>query len=650
MSYSAPLGSEIVAVFLGRAYLPPPPNDIAVVFGRSSVPTPTVRRLSTAACVTWRCAVHASTAATLVHRATRHIDPSRAGLWHAAAARASRVYPGWRLADPCDTRVPAAWGAFSRLNPSAWRLTWAIARPLDRQPVSLWGKYEIHIDRRRAATWALSTPADEFVRGTWPGPRAPAWRLVPYVPSAIDQIQISVTGGGLRVRLAPPAGYVPPLGSAITAAFAGLAYTAPLGRYPGTSDIHLPFRRARVTVGAPIEPRYDAAGNPVIDTSALNTHRVAPWGLSRQNEVRRSVPWARYSRPLNPGWGVVTPPGDPIPEPGQQIIIPIRRAYIVLNETLLTRADDGQPLEAFDLRVSIDCDSWLPAWSASIPCKQRDAVMPAPTPVELIAYINGSIFRLLVGRILTSRRFGDQALDISGRGRATELSSPYAPVRQHGNATQLTAQQLIAAALEYTEYEQDWQITDWPVPAGLLNINGTPVDVAQHVAEGARAVLQAGWNDRTLRMLPRYPVKPWEWANAVPDVVIPAAVAETESIEWVERPDYNVVYVSGQLAGVLGQVKIAGTAGDKPAPSVTHPLITHVDAARQCGTAILGETGRSALMQISLPVLPSVGVIDVCKLIEFQDGTITRRGITRANSVVASFPVVRQTVTVEATA
>ena len=81
---------------------------------------------------------------------------------------------------------------------------------------------------------------------------------------------------------------------------------------------------------------------------------------------------------------------------------------------------------------------------------------------------------------------------------------------------------------------------------------------------------------------------------------------------------------------------------------VTHPLITHNDAARQRGISILSDTGRKAMMQITMPVLESSGIIDVCRLIEFSDGTNTRRGLVRANSVNVQWPTVRQTLTVEA--
>jgi len=214
----------------------------------------------------------------------------------------------------------------------------------------------------------------------------------------------------------------------------------------------------------------------------------------------------------------------------------------------------------------------------------------------------------------------------------------------------MTGQQLIDAALGYTTYTQSWGITDWLVPANAFSLYGTPAAVAGAVAEASGSVLQADWATRDLRMIPRYPVKPWDWAAATPDYIIPAAVTQTESVEWVEKPDYNVVYVAGVQQGIIGQVKKTGTAGDLAAPMYSHALITHADAARQKGTAILGDTGRKAMLQISMPVLAETGVIDVCRLIEFSDGANTRRGIVRANNVSVAWPTVRQTLTIEAAA
>lgn len=338
-------------------------------------------------------------------------------------------------------------------------------------------------------------------------------------------------------------------------------------------------------------------------------------------------------------------------EPGrQQIVIPVRRAYIVVNTTTLVRVIGNHPIEATDLNVSFDADSWVASFSASIPEAERDAVMPDPTPVEVAATINGTAFHFFVEKISRNRSFGKRSVTISGRGIACELDAPYAPIAQHLNTGDRTAQQLIADALQFTGYSVAWGITDWLVPAGTLSLAGSPIAVAQHVAEAAGAVLSADWSQRSLHLRPRYPVKPWDWASATPDYVIPSAVTQTESLEWVEYPSYNAVFVSGVQAGIVGHVKVAGTAADIVAPMVTHPLITHADAARQRGISILGNTGRKARMQISLPVLPESGIIDLCNLVEFSDGANTRRGVVRGNSIQSGRPVLRQTLTIEASA
>jgi hypothetical protein len=392
----------------------------------------------------------------------------------------------------------------------------------------------------------------------------------------------------------------------------------------------------------------DGTGNPVTDKAERGITPVLPWGASIRRDEEGRHPWFKYSRPLNPGWGVVVPGGPTPPAPGEPVIIPVQRVYIVVNEILLARVADSTPIPATQLRISLDCDSWLPSFSAVIPEVSADAVMPDPLPVEVMALINGSEFRFIVEKISRSRQFGQRTMSISGRALACELDAPYAVAAQRTNVSPMTAQQLIDDALEFTGYTQTWSISDWLVPAGALSLHGTPAELAGHVAEAAGAVLSADWSLRDLRLRPRYPVKPWDFATATPEYVIPAALAQMEAVEWLEKPDYNVVYVSGQQQGVLGRVKITGTAGDKPAAMVTHPLLTHNDPVRERGTAILGNTGRKAIMQLSMPVLEATGVIDVCRFVEFVDGPNTRRGIVRANSVSVDFPTVRQTLTIEA--
>lgn len=339
----------------------------------------------------------------------------------------------------------------------------------------------------------------------------------------------------------------------------------------------------------------------------------------------------------------------PPPTPEGQVIIPVRRAYIVVNDIQVVRIADSVNIPTTSLSINFDCDSWLPAFSANVPEAYRDLIMPGSAPVNISVTVNGSEFHFAVEKVQRTRQFGNAVVAISGRGVACELGSPFAVAQQHTNAVDRTAQQLIDDALTYTGYSQAWGITDWLVPSNSFSMFGAPVDVALAVAEASGSVLQAGRSTKTLRMMPRYKYAPWDWGSATPDIVIPAAVTQTETVEWTENPGYNAVYVSGEQNGVLGHVKRIGTAGDVVAPMFTNSLITHADAARQKGTAILSNTGRKSILHISMPVLQSTGVIDICKFIEFSDGTNTRRGIVRANTVNVNWPSVRQNLIVEAT-
>lgn len=340
--------------------------------------------------------------------------------------------------------------------------------------------------------------------------------------------------------------------------------------------------------------------------------------------------------------------------PPAQVVVPIRRSYIVINTTTLVRAADGVPLTPLQLALSIDVDSWTWGFDASIPGADLALVEPvaAGEPVELIATVNGTTFRVLAERIARDRRFAADRLRISGRGRAGMLASPHSPILTRSNAEARTVQQLVADALTDNGvsigWAIDWQAADWLVPAGSYSHTGSYIEHAQRIAEAAGAYVQADRIADTLHILPRYPLLPWEWAATGPDLELPAAPVVREAIEWHAKPTYNRVYISGSDAGgVLGQVTRAGTAGDVVAPMITDPLCTHADAARARGRAILADTGSQARITLELPILPETGIIQPGKLVRYLDGSTPRRGLVRAVRVTAGLPAARQSIELE---
>lgn len=378
-----------------------------------------------------------------------------------------------------------------------------------------------------------------------------------------------------------------------------------------------------------------------------------PWPEPPFDPNAQSSPVALHFCRLSDGTTALVFGCPPAPPPGG-IIVPIRRAYIVLNTITLVRASDSAPLSALSLSLNIDADSWTWGWDASIPGAELALVEPAPggDPVELLATVNGQQFRLLAERIARDRRFAQSRIRISGRGRAAMLADPHSPVVTRSNAEARTMQQLLADALTINNvgigWAVDWQAADWLVPAGLYSHTGSYIAHAQRLAEAAGAYVQADPLLDTLRILPRYPLLPWEWSAATPDITLPSAPVVREAIEWQDKAAYNRVFVSGaEAGGVLGQVTRAGTAGDVVAPMITDALITHADGARARGRPILADTGRQARITLELPILPEAGIITPGKLVQYTDAGTTRRGLVRSTAVTAQLPTARQTIELE---
>jgi hypothetical protein len=444
------------------------------------------------------------------------------------------------------------------------------------------------------------------------------------------------------------------------------ASPAPIWVRSGWRDL---FRWARPTLVIPW-----GAGAPLASMTAV------PFDVGRGVRPAWRIPWGEGKTPdhgrcagpvVPPNPGGYTPSthllfdqsmpaslhlvfgGLHVVRPSAKVTIPILRAYLVVNEVILLRVANNLPLPALALSLSIDVDSWVWGWQASLPASQLGNLLPAGpgAPVELEATVNGVTFRLLAEKITRERSFATGRITVSGRGIAAELGDPYALSVSRSNLSDQTAQQIANDALTINNvgigWAIDWGITDWLVPAGVWSHTGDHIGAVLRIAEAAGAYVQADRAGRTLMVRHRYPMPPWDWHLAPPDFSLPSAVTSRESIEWIERPGYNAVYVSGEGSGVLAQCVRAGTAGDLVAPMITDQLNTAVEVATQRGLSILADTGRQLRMLLDTPVLPGVGIYPVGSMVEFTENGTSRIGIVRALSIQAAFPRVRQTIEVE---
>ncbi|WP_115075755.1 hypothetical protein [Ralstonia mannitolilytica] len=341
------------------------------------------------------------------------------------------------------------------------------------------------------------------------------------------------------------------------------------------------------------------------------------------------------------------------PPSGEPVVVPVRRVYFVINNVTLHRLPDGLPVPVFSLSLSLDAASWTWGFDAQLPAKAESLVAPgtASGPVELVASVNGTAFRVLAENISRERTFGDASIRVSGRGRNAVLAAPYAPVMTFSNAEARTARQLMDDVLTLNGiplgWTVDWGLTDWNVPAGVFARQGTWIEALTSIASAVGGYLIPHPSDQSIRVRHRYPVAPWDWAAVTPDFVLPLDAVARESLRWLEKPAYNRVFVSGQDVGVLGQVTRAGSAGDVLAPMVVDSLITEAAAARQRGIAVLADTGQQIEVSLRLPVLAETGIIEPGAFVEYQDGSVTRLGLVRSTQVEVGMPEVWQTLGVQ---
>lgn len=338
-----------------------------------------------------------------------------------------------------------------------------------------------------------------------------------------------------------------------------------------------------------------------------------------------------------------TDPGSPA-----LVTIPVRRAYIVVNEISLRKVAGNVPLPCEALSMNLDIDSFTWTFTADL---HRNSINHFPIGggvTELEAMINGQAYRLLAENLRPRRSFGKKTLMVSGRGLAAELAAPHSPVLSFSDSIGMTANQLMEQALLDNgvplPWAVDFDLTDWFVPANNWSFTGSRIEAISRIAAAAGGYVQPHATDRILRILPKYPVLPWNWSSATPDIEIPSSVSEVEDIEYADLPLYNRVFARGTR---LVQVTIQGTAGDSVAPMVVDPLITNVDAGRQRGESILGNVGRKAYISLKLPVLPSTGIIHPGKLIRYHDGTDYYYGLSRKVAVSGPSDSLWQTITVE---
>jgi len=352
---------------------------------------------------------------------------------------------------------------------------------------------------------------------------------------------------------------------------------------------------------------------------------------------------------------------------GASLYILPARYYMTAHTVIAHRLPDMADIPIYAATVSADTGSYCWSLSANGPSSLFDLLAPvAGLPAQLQVTLDGIPFVFAVDALSRSAAFGQTGVLIQGRSVTALIGAPYMVSQSRIEPLDRTAQQLALNALDLTGIDLDWGIgagalangglEEWFVPAGAYSRQGTPLESVIRIAQAAGGYLQSHRSAATLLVRHPYGMRtgdvsgaPWDWSLGAADVELAQDAIITEAIERKDGADINAVYVSGTSAGVLALVKRAGTAGDKLASMVADSLITHTDAARQRGLAVLGAAGNKYNVRLDLPVLTGAGqpgVLDVGQLVQVNAPT-PWRGRVRAVSVNATYPSLRQSVTLE---
>lgn len=490
-----------------------------------------------------------------------------------APARDDASRSGWRQA-----------GAFDQLQREGWAQ--ALARSSPAAAVA-WGDVAPK-DRAEREGWQWAKPADKT-----------GHRLVWQLARILD------SGNGLRHRDTDRYGRQ-------------WRYVEALPPYrPGTQPLRFSFNGVRY-LPARTAPVYFQLGRDLRHRPAQprDQRTVLRHGTAPVRDAARWLPWGR-ARPAD-----AYPTGITYPDYDGPVIIieppaepDILETYMIANSVSVVVLPERTPLDATDIKLSLDVDSF--AWKFSCTLHgvtSLNLVRPSGSGRKTIEVtINGWVWLILVERYSRSAQFPVERFSVSGASRTQLLAAPYAPRRSAMNAVDINARQAAEDQLYLTGFTLNWDATgigppDWTITAGALSYQDqTPMQVIARIAEAVGGIVRPDMAGDGLTVLPRYREAVWWWDESIMDRIIPGELITNIEGEWSPQPAWNSVYVSGTTQGVAVDVRRTGTAGDNPAPDVFDDLITATDAARARGICELSKGGDQEVVPLTIPLMQQGG-------------------------------------------
>ncbi len=424
----------------------------------------------------------------------------------------------------------------------------------------------------------------------------------------------------------------------------------------------------------------------------VSAGRRLPWGHPGTTRWGARLPW----RPASPLPWIVRPAKPPGPDPEPQptfppgnliglnlgcaivgvpglaplnlgvtacyLVRPQRRTYVVINSVSVVRLPDRIPIQVESISISSSVDAWGSSYdieladSAQLALLKPTAAGPRLIEINLNGYVWTAVMESYSGR----REWSRTGATLAGRSRTALLAGPYAPGRVKATTEERSMAQLVDEELADTGFTASYDTVDWMVPPGAWFYDALPaLDAISRLAEASGAVVQSDPAEPTLRVRARYPDSPWDWRDRTPAHVLQEDIITNESLQMRSAPLYDVVVVTGELAGkgVTCKVRRAGEAGQLFAQQVSSPLINTAAAGAERGRNILADRGEQAAIDLVVPLFTAplrpgeVGRILPLDLVEVVGEEGTWHGLCTAVRTEARIGekavVIEQTITLE---
>lgn len=295
-----------------------------------------------------------------------------------------------------------------------------------------------------------------------------------------------------------------------------------------------------------------------------------------------------------------------------------RRSYVMQPTITCERLSDGQSIAISQISISKRRGNFAQAFSLTFQSK-IDMDRAKGQPLKVV--INGYEFRVILEQCSTSRAFGSVSYQGQGRSLVALLAAPYQLATTYANPTTRTLLGVLSDLLDGTGWTVNAQgFNDFTLPVGTFSIQGkAPIEAIATQLDGLGVMLQANDITKEIKLLPKWPVVPWQMHSQNPAIVFHEGVIQSLSESEDISPLCNGVHVRGEQVGISAHVKRQGTAGDVTSSDISHPLIVSSVAAQLCGTAALSDSGRKRQWNLTAPVMATLPIASEGQLIGIRD-------------------------------